>query len=587
VLPFENLGGDPEQEYFADGLALELLDRLGRVPGLTVTARSSAFSFKGKGLDAKEIASRLGVATVLEGSVRRAGGRLRLSAQLVDGATGRQLWSGTFDRELRDVFEAQEELAAAVIQAIVPAARGENRGIQAVATADVNAFDLYLLGRKAQEARSGERLRESVGYLERAIVADPGFAKAHAALARSLYLWTVHPQVPPPPDALTRAEAAAHRAIALDSASSEGHTALATLLREREPARAEAGYRRALEINPNDAAALWDYFVLLGHDPAHRDESRQLLERYERIDPRSGILWQTRLGRAAVRDDSGATFRDEFRRALQLLADDPDAVALLGRSARQNGFVAESWQAQLQVERLGGLGNAWSATYHWFMAWDWERVDRALDKLVSSGEDPEFTVQLQVELAGLTGDWESWERHNARALELWQGDAAVWRRTAFWLAVQGRYAEAAEALVNGEPLVENMVAGGLGSALFYRQLLPAVLRIYRATGRAAEADKLAQKYLALFRADPGDYFDLGVLAASEGLKDEAVQALEEAFRRRPIGWFFYPQLPWFKELEGHPGYDRLLAEYEQRVRDMRAELLRIEAEATAANGGPG
>ena len=99
VLPFENLSGDPAQEYFSDGLAEEMLDRLGRVPGLTVMARSSSFSFKGKGLDAKTIAERLGVTTVLEGSVQRDGRRLKLTARLIDGATGRQAWSGSFDRE--------------------------------------------------------------------------------------------------------------------------------------------------------------------------------------------------------------------------------------------------------------------------------------------------------------------------------------------------------------------------------------------------------------------------------------------------------------------------------------------------------
>jgi len=587
VLPFENLSGDPQQEYFAEGLAQEVLDRLGRVPGLTVTARSSSFSFKGKGLDAQAIAGRLGVTTVLEGSVRRAGNRLRLSAQLVDGATGRQLWSGTFDRELRDVLEAQEELAAAVIEAIVPAARGERRDAPPVAATNVDAFDLYLLGRKAQEARIGPRLRESVGYLEQAIAADPGFAKAHAALARSLYFWTLQPQVPPPPDALRRAEAAAHRAIALDPGSAEGHAALATLLQERDPARAESEYVRALEINPNDAAALWDYMGLLSVDPARRDEARQLLERYERIDPRSGILWQTKLGRAARRGDGGAEYRAEFAKALQLLADDPDALSLLGRSARQNGFVAESFRAQLQEERSAAHGHVWSATYHWFMTWDWERAGRVLEEFARRGNDPEFTVQLQVELAGLTGDWEAWERHNTRALVLWPDDPATWRRTGFWLAVQGRYPEAAEALRKGEPWPEHMVAGGLGTALLYRQLLPAVLRTYRATGRGAEADELAGKYLAKLRQDPGDHFDLGVLAANEGRKDEAVRALQEAFRRRPIGWFFYPRLPWFRELEGHPGYDRLLAEYQRRVREVHAELLRIEAEYASQAGGPG
>ena len=190
VLPFENLSSDPEQEYFSDGLADEMLDRLGRVPGLTVVARSSSFSFRGKGLDAKTIAGRLGVTTVLEGSVRRDGQRLKLAARLIDGATGRQIWSGSFDRELSDVFAVQSELAAAVVEAVVPASRGQIAERLVVPTNDLQAHDLYLLGRAAQETRV--HMSDAVNYLERAIQADPNYAKAHAALTRALLLWTFY-----------------------------------------------------------------------------------------------------------------------------------------------------------------------------------------------------------------------------------------------------------------------------------------------------------------------------------------------------------------------------------------------------------
>ena len=116
VLPFANLSGDPAQEYFSDGLAQELLDRLGRVPGLAVIGRSSSFSFKGKALDARTIAGRLGATTILEGAVRRTGQQLRVSATLVDGGTGRTIWSQSYDRAMTDVFAVQEEVAAAVIE---------------------------------------------------------------------------------------------------------------------------------------------------------------------------------------------------------------------------------------------------------------------------------------------------------------------------------------------------------------------------------------------------------------------------------------------------------------------------------------
>ena len=266
VLPFENLSGDPKQEYFSDGLAEEMLDRLGRVPGLTVMARSSSFSFKGKGLDAKTIAERLGVTTVLEGSVRRDGRRLKLTARLIDGATGRQAWSGSFDRELNDIFAVQAELAAAVVEAVVPVSRGEIAESPVAPTRDLQAHDLYLLGRAAQETRV--KMADAVNHLEKAIQADPNYAKAHAALTRALLLWTFYQWESAPPDAVQRAETSAYRALAIDPQSSEAHAALGNVFANAENFSAAASeYKRALEINPNNAVALWDYIVLLDKNP--------------------------------------------------------------------------------------------------------------------------------------------------------------------------------------------------------------------------------------------------------------------------------------------------------------------------------
>jgi hypothetical protein len=192
-----------------------VLDRLGRVPGLRVIASSSSFSFKGKNLDAKSIAEKLGVTTLLEGSVRSDGRKLKVNAKLIDGSTGFQLWSGSFDREVTDIFAVQAELAAAVIDAIVPAARGD-----AVAapppTTNLDAHDHYLLGLAAQRSRSAARLAESVAQLEQAVALDPSYAQAHAALANSLLLWWGY-SGGGGADSLARAEQAAYKALALDA----------------------------------------------------------------------------------------------------------------------------------------------------------------------------------------------------------------------------------------------------------------------------------------------------------------------------------------------------------------------------------
>jgi TolB-like protein/Flp pilus assembly protein TadD len=576
VLPFENLGGDPQQEYFADGLAQEVLDRLGRVPGLTVIARSSSFSFKGKNVDSKTIAERLGVTTLLEGSVRRVGNRLKLSADLVDGASGRQIWSGTFDREVTDVFQVQEELAAAVIEAIVPAARGATAGKVVSPTSDMNAYDLYLLGRAAQEARTGQRLRDSVGYLEKAIAADPKYAKAHAALSRSLFLWTIFTNVPAPTDAVERAEAEAHEALALDPNSSEAHAALGTVLRERNPAAAEEEYKRALQLNPSNTVALWDYGVLLSQDPKRDRERSQLRERLERLDPRSAILWQQRLEEAASQRDGGRAFRAQFEKALVALDGDPDGLNLVGRAAGMNGYAPEAYRVTLSLGRSGTGRQALA----WQMVDDLQRAGQLLDEAARHGADAGRALADQAELAGIRGDFAAWSELDRRLRETSADDPAMWRSSAFWLAIQERYGEAAEALAKGQPL-RDVSPGPLGACMLGgRQLLPAILRIYRATGRGKEADTMAQHYFEMLRGNPDVAFDLAALAANEGHRDEAVRALKEAFEQAPLIIFFQPALPWFRSLEGHPGYEEILAERSRRIEKAHAEMLRIEAAAS-------
>lgn len=582
VLPFENLSTDPEQEYFSDGLAAEVLDRLGRVPGLVVIARSSSFSFKGKNVDARTAARRLGVTTVLEGSVRRAGHRMKLSAQLIDGASGRQLWSGTFDRELGEVFAVQEDLASAVIEAIVPAARGDAAGAATAPTTDVSAYDLYLLGRQAQEARTGERLRESVRYLEQAVNVDPSYAKAHAAMSRALILWTHYQHVTAPADALGRAESEAHRALALDADSSEAHAALATVMREKQVAGAEGEYQRALELNPNNVVALWDYAVLLGHMPDREADARKLRDRTALLDPRSGNIWASRLVETPFEPDRGKAFRALFGRGLEALEGDADALNQIARVARIYGYAPEALRASYAIERAGNrVTGLKSQTISWLLVDDLDRARNAADAL---GEERDDVLAHRIEIAGLQGDYAEVERLTARLKALQGDDPSALRPLIFWLAAQGRYAEAATQLAVAGPIPEDTV-GPLGSSLLSGLALPAVLRIYRATGRSAEADAMAEKYLQIVRADEDLGFVRPVLAANEGYKDEAVAALERESHVYVLSRPFQPGMPWFRNLEGHPGYDKLLAERQRRIDVARAEMLEIEAAATSGASG--
>jgi len=584
VLPFANLSGDPAQEYFSDGLAQELIDRLGRVPGLAVIGRSSAFSFKGKALDPRTIAERLGATTVLDGALRREGQRLKVSATLIDGPSGRTIWSETFDRNLTDVFAVQEELAATVIDAIVPAARGTaTNAAFAPPTRDIAAYDLYLLGRAAQEARTGERLRDSVDYFERALRLDPDYAKAYAGLSRSLVLWQGWGGVPPP-DAQQRAEAAAYRALATDPELSEAHAALGTALRERDPARAEDSYKRALELNPNNIVALYDYAQLLSRDESRSAEHKVQFAKVRELDPRLPIVWLNVIGDLL---DAGKTpqFRTEYARALATFADDPDGLNLVALAPLLSGLPTEVYHAAFAIEQAGNLNLALQATYFPLMMVDDFARARTLAELARRrGSTPERTLQQLLHLTAASGDWPAVDAIARDINALGPVDASTLGPVAFWLATQERYAEAAAVYTRIGPLTESPGAPALGAALLGgRQGLPALLRTYRATGRTDEADRLAAQYLASLRQpptepDPYRALDLAALAANEGYKDEAVGALRSVLERGHLIAWFDPELPWFRSLEGHPGYAEVLAERQRRIAQARMEMRALEAQ---------
>ena len=582
VLPFANLSGDPAQEYFSDGLAQELLDRLGRVPGLAVIGRSSSFSLKGKDLDTLALAERLGATTILEGAVRRDGARLKVSATLLDGRTGRTIWSQSYDRAMTDVFAVQEDVAAAVIASIAPAARGEPASTAAAPmTADVSAYDLYLLGLSAQEAQTGNRARDAVNYLEQALRVDPQFAKAHAALARALLIWLEYPIVPPPADAERRAEAEIYKALALDPSSSEAYASLCALLYRVEHADAEANCKRALDLNPNNTTALW-----LLHDYRPLDDADVVMTRLAQLDPASLRFWRAHI-RNALWQGGADAYKKEFDRALQFFSADPDALNLLGRSARTRGFAAQALHASLLIERAGNLDLAvFAAIVPLMLVDNYPRAKLMADWLRRRDPLQDTALWFALELAVLTAD-----RNSADALivELSSRHAANPQGlggVAFWLAVQGRYAEAAEVYARAGPLLDTGSNAPGAGAHACSMATPALLRTYRAMGRTDEAQSLATRCLELLR---GGYEDeegtpretdtalaLAALAANEGYKDEAVRALRTSVERKPLEIDFDPRLPWYRNLEGHPGYADYLAERQRRMDQARAEMESIQ-----------
>jgi eukaryotic-like serine/threonine-protein kinase len=318
VLSFANLSSDLEQEYFCDGMAEEIINALSHVEELQVVARTSALSFKGQGIDVREIGRRLGVKTVLEGSVRRSGNRLRITTQLVDVASGYHLWSEKFDRDLEDIFVIQDEISLAVVENLkVRLQIGDEARLAKRHTADPVAYGLYLKGRYFWNKRSEEGIRKAISLFEQAIQADAGYAPAYAGLA-DCYIIIGYYDILPPKEAFPAAKAAAEKAIGLDASLAEAHTSLASvrLYYDWDWPGAEREFKKAIELNPGYSTAYqWyaEYLAFMGR----YDESIAMGKRALELDPLSPIIASNLAGFywAGGRYDAAI---EEYRKALEM-----------------------------------------------------------------------------------------------------------------------------------------------------------------------------------------------------------------------------------------------------------------------------
>ncbi|MFI5310455.1 MAG: protein kinase [Gemmatimonadales bacterium] len=335
VLPFDNLSGDAQKEYFSDGMTEQIMFALGKVAGLRVSPRTSAFAFRGRGAALREIGSQLHVAHVLEGSVRQAGSRLRVNVRLVNVASGDALWSDEYERNMSDVFQVQDDIARAIVGALRVRLTGDAATSPAGAgTQNVKAYDLYLQGRYFYERRTEQDFLRALSLFEQAIRADPSYARAYAGMSSTYTLLGVF-GYRKPAALIPLAKDAAAKAIRLDSTSTEAYTSLGIvrLLLEWDWEGARQALERAISLDARYVPArlfhAWYYVVASRTDEAVR-EMRLGAE----IDPLSKIM-NTRLGtmlQAAHRDSEAVA---AYQRTLAL--DSTDVFA--------NSEIAESWVA--------------------------------------------------------------------------------------------------------------------------------------------------------------------------------------------------------------------------------------------------
>jgi adenylate cyclase len=290
VLPLINLSSNPDDEYFSDGLTEQIIHELTRLEDLRVVAWQSAFRLKGQSEDVRAVGEQLGVTTVLRGSVRRCGERVRVAVQLIRIADGRYLWSETYDRALRDVLTLQDEIAAAIATALRLRLSGQampaRRGLH-----DERAFELYLRGRSCCNLRSQEGFQRSIEYYQQAAAVDPSFPLPHAGLADSYTLMAQY-GFRAARELMPQAEAAAETALALDASLAEAHASLGLIraLYQWQWSQAEQHYRTAIALNPGYASAhQWyavDFLALLGRF----EEALSGIHRALELDPLSPIL---------------------------------------------------------------------------------------------------------------------------------------------------------------------------------------------------------------------------------------------------------------------------------------------------------
>ena len=291
VLPFTNMSADADNEHFCDGLAEELLNTLSKVDDLKVAARTSAFSFKGKSVSASEIGAKLSVNHILEGSVRRSGNRLRVSVQLVNASDGFHLWSDRYDREMRDIFDVQDEIALAVVSALKVMLFGaEKAALLKRYTDDAAVHELFLKGRYYWYKYSAEGWTRAIEFFQRAIELQPDYAPAHAGMAACYgCLWFFG--LLPAGQTVQQVKAATDKALEVDRTLADAHLSLAmiTFFYDWEWERAEQSFRQSIALNSNNAEALSYYALFLAFE-GRTDEALDRAQRALEIDPLSPLI---------------------------------------------------------------------------------------------------------------------------------------------------------------------------------------------------------------------------------------------------------------------------------------------------------
>lgn len=387
VLPFAHMSSEPDDEYFCDGLAEELINALARIEDLKVVARSSAFSFKGMNMDVGRIGSTLNVQHVVEGSVRKFGERMRITVQLVNTSDGYHIWSEKYDTELRDIFDVQDEITRSVVRELKSKLLGKENDVDDRMAApvedlrhhagNIEAYQKYLRGRYFLNKFTPQDFEHAIECFEKAIDIDPDFATAYAGLADAHMLSTEIGSVSNHV-AMPKAKQAAEKALSLDPMLSEAHSALGFVLLDFDFdfSAAEQAFRRAIELNANNSNARRSYGQLLAQLGRH-DEAEHQFKKALEVDPLSAIgnwIYSFGLFEARRYDDC----IEQTEKTLQLDANFPAAYLSLSFAHQMKGDFAASVEAYAKFSELCGSADIAATAREAFERNGWEGFLRSM-----------------------------------------------------------------------------------------------------------------------------------------------------------------------------------------------------------------
>ena len=352
VLPFQNMSGDPEQEYFADGISEDIITALSKLSQLFVIARNSSFTFKGKNVDVRDVSKNLGVRFVLEGSVRKSGDRVRITSQLIDATTGGHVWAERFDRDLTDIFAVQDDVTQRIVAALaLNLGESDRQQLLTEHTDNLEAYDLFLRGRELWWVLTKENNREARELLQRAIRLDPSFAPAYAVLGAAHVMDYVNGWSASPSQSLEDGREAAKQAVALDDQYPRAHWTLAGVnlwSRQHDVAIREA--ERAISLDPNFADG-HNFLGLILHYAGRSEEALLYFDRSMALNPLFPDQWLHFQAQAAYQLGRYETAVAILKRRIIRKPDTDASRVLLAASYGQLGLIDEARSTWREVFR--------------------------------------------------------------------------------------------------------------------------------------------------------------------------------------------------------------------------------------------